>query len=77
MFVAQTTQPSNDLTNIIVPLIPWIIVFAFVWFFVFRLQRRQSKANIDQIAVTRRHQAAVEDKLDRLIGVIEHRSNGG
>jgi ATP-dependent Zn protease len=33
---------SNLVANILVPLIPWLLIFFFIWFFVFRtLKRRQ------------------------------------
>jgi len=33
----------NLLVNLIVPLIPWILIFAFIWFFVFRALRAQQQ----------------------------------
>jgi ATP-dependent Zn protease len=35
---ADTSQ--NVVMNLLVPLIPWILIFAFIWFFVFRQLRR-------------------------------------
>src|SRR5687768_9168189 len=39
---ASVTVDSNQnlLLNIFVPLIPWLLIFAFVWYFVFRNLRR-------------------------------------
>ena len=35
--------PSNSiLTNFILPFIPWLLILAFIWFFVFRQLRRNS-----------------------------------
>ena len=35
--------PSNGLlTNFILPFIPWLLILAFIWFFVFRQLRRNS-----------------------------------
>src|SRR5438552_9013191 len=31
---------QNLLVNIFVPLIPWLLIFGFIWFFVFRQLRR-------------------------------------
>ena len=33
----------NLLTNILVPLIPWLLIFGFIWFFVFRQLRRTAQ----------------------------------
>jgi ATP-dependent Zn protease len=34
-------EPSNNfLTNFILPFIPWLLILAFIWFFVFRQLRR-------------------------------------
>jgi preprotein translocase subunit YajC len=77
MFIAQTTQTANPLIEIIIPLIPWVMLAAFIWFFVLRLQKRQSEASAEQMAITRKHQAALEAKLDRLIDVTEQRGKGG
>ncbi len=35
---------QNLLTQIIVPLIPWVLVFGFIWFFVFRQLRNSANA---------------------------------
>jgi len=77
MLLGQTTQPANLLVDFIVPLVPWILIFGFLWFFVLRTQRRQSKTVLEQQARTREHQAAVEAKLDRLIELAERRNGSG
>jgi ATP-dependent Zn protease len=33
---------GNVMTNIVVPLIPWLVIFGFIWFFVFRQLRAQA-----------------------------------
>jgi ATP-dependent Zn protease len=39
-----SVQNSPDLLiNILVPLIPWVLIFGFIWFFVFRQLRHQRK----------------------------------
>jgi ATP-dependent Zn protease len=38
----QSDNSTNTLTSIIVPLIPWLLIFAFLWFFVFRQFRRNA-----------------------------------
>src|SRR5437762_1217227 len=40
--VAENSQ--NLLVTIIVPLIPWLLIFAFVWFFIFRQLRNSASA---------------------------------
>lgn len=35
---------DNLVLNILVPLIPWLLIFGFIWFFVFRQLRTQQKA---------------------------------
>ncbi|HEV8379194.1 MAG TPA: ATP-dependent zinc metalloprotease FtsH [Tepidisphaeraceae bacterium] len=40
--VAENSQ--NLLVTIIVPLIPWLLIFAFVWFFIFRQLRNSANA---------------------------------
>jgi ATP-dependent Zn protease len=41
--VVGVNNPSNLLLNILVPLIPWLLIFVFIWFFVFRQLRKGSK----------------------------------
>jgi cell division protease FtsH len=41
--VAVENNP-NLLINILIPLIPWILIFAFIWFFVFRQLRNSAGA---------------------------------
>ncbi len=40
----EIQNTSNLLLNIIVPLIPWLLIFGFIWFFVFRQLRSSSGA---------------------------------
>src|SRR4051812_1865042 len=42
--VAENSQ--NLLVTIIVPLIPWLLIFAFVWFFIFRQLRNSASAGV-------------------------------
>jgi hypothetical protein len=32
----------NVLGNILLPVVPWLLIFLFIWFFIFRQLRRQS-----------------------------------
>lgn len=39
-----TISSNSDLvSDILLPLIPWIVIFLFIWFFVFRLLRKQNQ----------------------------------
>ena len=40
----SVSRTSGLVTNILVPLIPWLLIFGFIWFFVFRQLRRASQA---------------------------------
>ncbi|HEX8324773.1 MAG TPA: hypothetical protein VF595_12770 [Tepidisphaeraceae bacterium] len=69
MFLAQA-EPSTPLwALIIMPLLPWAVLFVFVWLIV----RWQSKIITRQ---SREQTAALEAKLDRVIKVIEQRKGG-
>lgn len=38
--IVNVNNNSNLLLDILVPLIPWLLIFGFIWFFVFRQLRR-------------------------------------
>ena len=38
--------------NILLPLIPWLLIFAFVWFVVFRALRKAQEARQNQVVIT-------------------------
>jgi ATP-dependent Zn protease len=38
--VVQVRSQNNYVVNILLPLIPWVLIFGFIWFFVFRQLRR-------------------------------------
>jgi ATP-dependent Zn protease len=42
--VVQVRSQNNYVVNILVPLIPWVLIFGFIWFFVFRQLRRAGAA---------------------------------
>jgi len=50
---AQVSMRTNDnlLANILVPLIPWMLVFGIIWFFVFRQMRAQHRKQEEPIRV--------------------------
>lgn len=72
MFIAQTTQPTINLMDFLISLIPWVFVFLVVWFAVFRMVRRQNA----HMARARDHWQALEAKLDRLIEIAERGQHG-
>jgi hypothetical protein len=45
----QPTESSSFLNHFVVPLIPWVLIFGFIWLFVFR-QLRQSLWNKNPIS---------------------------
>jgi ATP-dependent Zn protease len=42
--IVNVRNQSNLVLNILVPLIPWVLIFGFIWFTVFRQLRSQQKA---------------------------------
>ena len=40
--VVRVESRDNPLMNILLPLVPWLLIFAFIWFFVFRQLRRSA-----------------------------------
>lgn len=73
MLIAQTTQTATNIADIVLPLIPWVVVFVFVWFVLLRMFRHQNA----QMRRAREHWDAVEKKLDRLIDIAERRDKDG
>lgn len=46
-------QSSNSLIiNILLPLIPWLLIFAFVWFLVLRALRKAQETRAPQLVIT-------------------------
>jgi ATP-dependent Zn protease len=43
--VVHHNNSDNLLTNILLPLIPWLLIFGFLWLFIFRLLRRSGRQN--------------------------------
>jgi ATP-dependent Zn protease len=41
--VTARNDANNYLVNILLPLIPWLLIFGFIWFFVFRQLRRTTR----------------------------------
>jgi len=68
-----TSQPTATLMDFVLPLIPWLLIFAFIWFFVFRILRGNLQRTNVHMDRARQHMDAVEAKLDRLIALNEQR----
>ena len=41
--VSVEPQPNSLVANILLPLIPWLLIFGFIWFFVFRQLRNAAR----------------------------------
>ena len=89
---AQVTVENNQniLLQVIVPLIPWILIFAFIWFFVFRQLRNsaggggmlgnfgRSKHKItskEHINITFNDVAGVDEAKDEVMEIVEFLKN--
>jgi hypothetical protein len=73
MLLADAEQPRSILANFIIPLLPWFVLFFFVWL----SGRWQSRPAMKLISELRQHMVSIEAKLDRLIEAIEKRNSGG
>jgi ATP-dependent Zn protease len=43
---------NSLVTNILLPLIPWLLIFGFIWFFVFRPLRKSTSIKPTQVLIT-------------------------
>jgi ATP-dependent Zn protease len=48
----EIRNANNVLVNILLPLIPWLLIFGFIWFFVFRQLRKTSCIKTAQAVAT-------------------------
>ena len=46
----EVRNANNLVVNILLPLVPWLLIFLFIWFFVFRQLRQTAKAQPSQAA---------------------------
>jgi len=74
--VLADSQTPNFITDIIMPLVPWVVIVPVLLIFFLPMARRQraQSARLNQRAIE--HWDAVERKLDRLIELVEHRRDG-
>src|ERR1043165_10181518 len=73
---------QNLLVTIIVPLIPWLLIFAFVWFFIFRQLRNSASAGVMLGNFGRsRHRITSKEHtnipFDDLAGIAKHSAGRG
>jgi cell division protease FtsH len=48
----EIRNADNVLVNILVPMIPWLLIFGFLWFLMSRTLRKTTHAPVTQIVVT-------------------------
>jgi hypothetical protein len=61
--------------EMLVGLIPWLLIFIFIWYFVFRYLRGNIRRTNEHLVRAQQHMDAVEAKLDRLIALNERSSD--
>jgi cell division protease FtsH len=86
----EAKNQSNLLMNILLPLVPWLLIFGFIWFFVFRQLRNsagaggmlgsfgKSKHKItakDHTNITFDDVAGVEEAKDEVMEIVEFLKN--
>ena len=64
---ATDEEGRRTIGAILIELVPWIIVFLIIWFFVFRALRRPQPVN-ERLML---HMERVEQKYDRIIQLLE------
>src|SRR4051812_8971725 len=85
----EAENNNNILVNIILPFIPWLLIFGFIWFFVFRQLRSAGGANMlgnfgksrarinskEHTHVTFEDVAGVEEAKDEVMEIVEFLKN--
>ena len=64
---AADEEGRRTIGSILIELVPWIIVFLVIWFFVFRALRRPQPVN-ERLML---HMDRLEQKYDRIIALLE------
>jgi hypothetical protein len=67
--LAEAQPTTMNVADFFLPLIPWIVFFIVFWFFALRIIRRQ----IRQIGQAMEQRRAIQEKLDRIIALLERR----
>ena len=70
--LAQTHPSTVALTDFLVSLIPWAVIFLFAWVLASRMTRRQTR----QIERGMDQRREIQEKLDRIIVLLEERNRG-
>ena len=60
--IVGVRNDSNLLINIFVPLIPWLLIFLFIWFFVFRQLRKTQMTPAEPMRVVVVNQPGAEQQ---------------
>src|SRR4051812_17197062 len=85
----EAENNNNILFNIVLPFIPWLLIFGFIWFFVFRQLRSAGGANMlgnfgksrarinskEHTHVTFEDVAGVEEAKDEVMEIVEFLKN--
>jgi flagellar biosynthesis/type III secretory pathway M-ring protein FliF/YscJ len=74
MLLAQE-QPHPQWLNDLLALVPWVIIFLFLWFFIFRFLKRATQRR-KELEAARAHAAALQQQLDQMSKAKEP-TNGG
>lgn len=69
---AVDEKSRRTIASILIELVPWIIVFLVIWFFVFRALRRPQPVN-ERLML---HMDRLEEKYDRIIQLLERLVDG-
>jgi hypothetical protein len=64
---AADGESANTFTSLLVNVVPWIVVFVFIWFFVFKALRRAQPHQERLI----QHMEKIEQQYDRIIQLLE------
>lgn len=67
-------QPHPQWLNEVLATVPWIVILLFLWFFIFRFLRRETRRR-EELEAARAQVAALEEKLRELSTVTKGRDN--
>ena len=65
--ITEDGEGGRTIGSILIELAPWVVVFLFIWFFVFRALRR-AQPHQERLML---HMERVEQKYDRIIQLLE------
>ncbi len=61
-------QSEGTITTLLINILPWIVVFVFIWFGVLRALRKQTQPHQQRLML---HMDRIEQKYDRIIDLLE------